>query len=259
MSMKQLLGALLIAIGLGLGPTSPGADADKPALTVFAAASLTDVLQEIGDAFTKETSIAVKFSFAASSTLARQIETGAPADAFFSADQDWMDYLQARNLIQRQTRHDVVANRLVLIAPLDSTLALKIAPDFPLAAALGNKRLAVGDPDSVPAGRYARAALVSLGVWDTVADRLAPADSVRSALAFVDRGETPLGIVYETDARIDKHVRVVDLFPPTSHPPIVYPLALTTSAQPAAARFAAFVRSPVADAAFKAFGFVPLH
>jgi molybdate transport system substrate-binding protein len=232
---------------------------DKPAIVIFAAASLTNVLQDLGDAFTKQTSVPIKFSFAASSALARQIESGAPADVFFSADIDWMDYLQKRNLIQPASRRDVLGNRLVLIAPSDSTIELKIKPHFPLATALGNKRLATGDPAAVPVGRYAQAALTNLGVWDEVADRLIRADSVRSALAFVDRGEAPLGIVYETDAMIDKHVRVVDVFPATSHAPIVYPVALTMSAKADAAKFEAYITSPAADVTFKAYGFVRLQ
>ena len=256
--MKPLFRVLLIALALLCAPQGHSADVQKT-ITVFGAASLTNVLQDLGDAFTKETSVAVKFSFAASSALARQIESGAPADVFFSADLEWMDYLQSRNLIQPQTRHDVVGNRLVLIAPVDSRIALKIEPNFPLVGALGNMRLATGDPDSVPVGRYARSALTNLGIWEQIADRLIRADSVRSALAFVDRGEAPLGIVYETDARIDKNVRVVDVFPVNSHPPIVYPIALTTHAQPAAGQFMAFVRGPAGDAAFKAYGFAPLH
>jgi molybdate transport system substrate-binding protein len=249
-----LLCASLLAAGAGYGQA-----VDKPAIVVFGAASLTNVLQDLGDAFTKETSVPVKFSFAASSALARQIENGAPADVFFSADIDWMDYLQKRNLIQPASRHDVVGNRLVLIAPIDNPIALKIKPHFRLASALGNKRLATGDPDSVPAGRYAQASLVNLGVWDEVADRLIRADSVRSALAFVDRGEAPLGIVYETDAMIDKRVRVVDVFPAASHAPIVYPIALTMNAKAGAAKFVAYIESPAADVAFKAYGFVHLH
>jgi molybdate transport system substrate-binding protein len=242
-----------------LSAASPAADAQKPSITVFAAASLTNVLQELGDSFTRDTSLPVRFSFAASSVLARQIESGSPADVFFSADLEWMDYLQSRGLIQQATRHDVLGNRLVLIAPADSLIKLKIEPHFLLAAALGKGRLAAGDPDSVPAGRYAREALTSLGVWNDVASRLAPADSVRSALAFVDRGETPLGIVYETDALIDKQVRVVDVFPAASHVPIVYPIALTAAAKGDAAKFVAYVRGPAGDMAFKAYGFTPLH
>src|ERR1700722_17775416 len=235
------------------------ADTDKPPITVFAAASLTNVLQDLGDSFTTHTSIPVRFSFAASSALARQIENGAPADVFFSADLEWMDYLQTRNLIQRDARHDVLSNRLVLIAPADSKINLKIEPRFPLAKALGTGRLATGDPDSVPIGRYAREALTTLGIWNDVADRLVRADSVRSALAFVDRGEASLGIVYETDALIDKRVRVVDVFPANSHLPIVYPVALTTAAKAEAAGFVEYLRGPAGAMAFKAAGFTPLH
>jgi molybdate transport system substrate-binding protein len=235
------------------------ADADKAPVTVFAAASMTNALQDLGDGFTKETSIPVRFSFAASSALARQIENGAPADVFLSADVEWMDYLQSRNLIQRDSRRDLVGNRLVLIAPSDSRIKLKIEPHFPLAAALDKGRLATGDPDSVPVGRYAREALTTLGVWNEIADRLVRADSVRSALAFVDRGEAPLGIVYETDALIDKRVRVVDVFPVDSHLPIVYPVALTRAAKADAARFMEYIHGPAGQLAFKSYGFTPLH
>ncbi len=267
--MKRLVGhgclltlslALELMAALALWPfPSAAAEPVKAPITVFAAASLTNVLQEVGDAFTKETSIPVRFSFAASSALARQIENGSPADIFFSADLDWMDYLQTRNLIQRATRHDVLGNRLVLIAPADSALKLKIEAHFALLAALGKGRLSTGDPDSVPVGRYAREALGNLGVWDQVMDRLIRADSVRSALAFVDRGEAPLGIVYETDALIDKSVRTVDVFPATSHQPIVYPVALTGTAHADAAQLLAYIRGPAAEVTFKAYGFTPLH
>src|SRR6202790_1352470 len=257
--MKKFVGVGLILWLTWFGSASAAADADKPPITVFAAASLTNVLQDLGDGFTKETSIPVRFSFAASSALARQIENGAPADVFFSADVEWMDYLQARNLIQPDTRHNVLGNRLVLIAPTDSKVKLKIEPGFALATALGKGRLATGDPDAVPAGRYAREALTTLGVWAEVADRLVRADSVRSALAFVDRGEAPLGIVYDTDALIDKHVRVVDVFPDNSNLPIVYPVALPSRATADAAKFVAYLRSPAGDIAFKAHGFKPLR
>ena len=253
--MKKL--GLLLALSL-FGLRCFAVDAEKPAITVFAAASLTNVLQDLGDGFTKESSTPVRFSFAASSALARQIENGAPADVFFSADLEWMDYLQTRNLIRRESRHDVVGNRLVLIAPADSKVNLKIERNFPLITALGKGRLATGDPDSVPAGRYAHEALANLGIWDAVADHLIRADSVRSALAFVDRGEAPFGIVYQTDALIDKKVRVIDVFPVGSHAPIVYPIALTTASKTEAAKFLAYVRGPAGDAAFKAYGFTPL-
>jgi len=231
---------------------------DKPSVIVFAAASLTNVLQELGENFIKETSIPVKLSFAASSTLARQIENGAPADVFFSADLEWMDYLQSRKLIQVPTRHNLLGNRLVLVAPVDSKLALKIAPNFPLAAVLGNGRLATGDPDAVPVGRYAREALTKLGVWNAVEPRLVRAENVRSALAFVDRGEAPLGIVYATDALADKKIRVIDVFPDDTHLPITYPIALTTVAKSDAVKFVAYVRGPSGDAAFRKYGFMPL-
>jgi molybdate transport system substrate-binding protein len=234
------------------------ANANAP-VTVFAAASLTNVLQDLGDGFTAQTAIPVRFSFAASSALAKQIENGAPADVFFSADTEWMDYLQERNLIQRATRQDALGNNLVLIAPQDSKANIKITMNFPLAAALGKGRLATGDPDSVPVGRYAKEALTHLGVWDAVAARIVRADSVRSALAFVDRGEAPLGIVYGTDASVDKNVRVVDTFPADSHSPIIYPLALTNSAKADAAKFVAYLRGPAGDTAFAHYGFKPLH
>jgi molybdate transport system substrate-binding protein len=257
--MIRLIATWALMCGLAIAPCVHAAEPEKITLTVFGAASLTNVLQDVGDAFTKETSIAVKFSFAASSTLARQIENGAPADIFMSADSDWMDYLQTRQLIQPSTRKDIVGNRLVLIAPANSSVKLKIEPNFALAAALGQGRLATGDPGSVPVGRYAEAALTKLGVWNQIEQRIVRADNVRSALTFVDRGEAPLGIVYETDALIDKKVRVVDVFPADSHPPIVYPVALTRTAQSAASRFIAFLDGPAAAQTFKSYGFVPFH
>ncbi|HMI75949.1 MAG TPA: molybdate ABC transporter substrate-binding protein [Steroidobacteraceae bacterium] len=256
--MKKLVGCWLLTACL-VGAQAGAADQDKSSITVFAAASLTNVLQELGDGFTKDASIPVRFSFAASSALARQIENGSRADMFFSADLEWMDYLESRKLIQPATRRDVVRNQLVLIAPADSKIVLKIQPHFALAATLGKGRLATGDPDSVPVGRYAHEALANLGVWDEVSARLVRADSVRSALAFVDRGEAALGIVYTTDALIDKKVRVVDTFPAATHTPIVYPVALTIGAKPDAAKFLAYIRGPEGSAAFQHYGFTPLH
>ena len=238
---------------------SPAAQTDKRTIIVFAAASLTNALQEVGDGFTKDSSIPVKFAFAASSALARQIENGAPPDVFFSADLEWMDYLQTRKLIQVATRHDVLGNQLVLVAPADSKIVLKIGPHFALAKILGTGRLATGDPDSVPVGRYAREALTKLGVWNEVEARLVRADSVRSALAFVDRGEASLGIVYATDAKIDTKVRVVDVFPDNTHMPIVYPIAVTAVAKADAIKFVDYVRGSVGDATFKKYGFTALH
>lgn len=250
----------LAAMVLGpWGQRSATAAPVEHSIVVFAAASLTDALQDLGTDFEGSSGITVKFSFAASSALARQIESGAPADVFFSADLEWMNYLEARHLIQPQSRHDVLGNQLVLIAPAASTVKLKIAPQFDLAGALGRGRLAVGDPDGVPAGRYAREALTKLGVWGSVADRLARADSVRAALAYVDRGEAPLGIVYNTDALIDAAVRVIDVFPEDTHVPIVYPIALTVGAKNGAIQFAEYLRTPAARAIFVKYGFVPLH
>jgi molybdate transport system substrate-binding protein len=175
--VKKTLRAWLAAGACLIALQSFAADPDR-GITVFAAASLSNVLQDLGDTFTKDTSIPVRFSFAASSALARQIENGSRADMFFSADLEWMDYLQARNLIQVATRHDALGNQLVLIAPADSTVNLKIEPHFALGAAVGKGRLATGDPDSVPVGRYAHEALANLGVWDEIAARLVRADSV---------------------------------------------------------------------------------
>jgi molybdate transport system substrate-binding protein len=219
---------------------TPQDTAARPVL-VYTAASLTDAMQEIGADYERKTHLKVKMSFAASSNLARQIEAGAPADVFFSADTDWMDYLQKRALIQAASRRNLLGNELVLIAPVHSPITLRIAPHFALAAALGSGHLATGDPDLVPVGRYARAALTTLGVWNEVEPRIARAENVRVALMYVARGEAPLGIVYSSDARIDKGVRVVDTFPADTHPPIVYPIALTRAAQADAAKFLSYV------------------
>jgi molybdate transport system substrate-binding protein len=254
-ALRNLLGtALLVLCTLAL--PARAADAPDQELLVFAAASLANSLDEIGTAYTQQTQQHVKFSYAASSALARQLEAGSRADLFVSADLEWMDYVQARNLIDRSTRRNLLSNRLVLVAPADSKIELKIAPGFALGAALGSSgRLATGDPDSVPVGRYARSALTSLGVWNDVADRLVRTDNVRSALAFIARGETPLGIVYETDAKVEKRVRIVDHFPADSHPPIVYPAAVTAQARPAAKQFVDFLQSVPAQEIFKKYGF----
>ena len=175
---------------------------------------------------------------------------------FVSADQEWMDYVAARDLIQAGTRRDIAGNALVLIAPVDSTIALRLVPGADLAAALGGGRLATADPDSVPAGRYARGALMSLGAWPAVADRLARAENVRVALSYVARAEAPLGIVYATDARTEPRVRIVDSFPEDSHVPIRYAAALLRSAAPGAAAFLEFLESEVARRRFRERGFV---
>lgn len=228
----------------------------SPAVLIFAAASLQTALDELTPAMSRVIEMPVRTSYAASSALARQIEAGAPADVFISADLEWMDYVATRGLIRTESRVNLLGNRLVLVAPASRPgTALKIAPGFPLASALGNDRLAVADPSTVPAGKYARAALTSLGVWDSVAGKLAPAENVRAALLLVSRGETPLGIVYATDAAADRGVTVVDEFPASTHPPIVYPAALTSVSSPAAARVLTFLRGAVASAVFARQGF----
>lgn len=248
----------LAALAAVLMPGAATAQAKRP-LTVFAAASLTNALNEIGKAYTARTGQPVRFSFASSGVVARQIEAGAKADLFFSADTEWMDYLQTRGLIDKATRKTILRGRLALIAPASSTAQLQIKPGFPLAAALGPRgRLAVGDPDSVPAGRYARSSLVSLGVWNEVVERLVRADNVRVALSYVARKEAPLGIVYETDAAIDPGVRIVDFFPESSHAPIVYPVAITKKAQPGAVDFYRFATGPEARAIYAKYKFQPI-
>jgi len=249
---------LLVFVLLALSSTvwnSP-ASAQGQKLIIFAAASLKDALDEANAAYQHENSQETATSYAASSTLAKQIEAAAPADVFISADLDWMDYLAKRNLIKPETRANLLGNRLVLIAPVNSPLNLAIGPNFPLAQALGNGRLAIADPNGVPAGRYGKAALESLGVWSTIADRLAPAENVRAALALVARGETPLGIVYQTDAASDKDVKIVGIFPQDTHPPIIYPIAVVVSStNPAALGYLAYLKSRAARPTFEKHGF----
>jgi molybdate transport system substrate-binding protein len=227
-------------------------------VTVFGAASLKNALDEVGAEYAK-TGGEARFSYAASSVIARQIEQGAPADIFVSADSDWMDYLAQRRLIVASSRRDLLTNRLALIAPADSKVNLKVARGMPLAKALGSGRLALAGPD-VPAGKYGRASLSALGVWNSVSGKLAPAENVRSALQFVARGESPLGVVYDTDAMVEPRVRIVGLFPADTHPRIVYPAAIVASSKnPDAAKFLAFMRGPRAGAIFKKYGFAVLR
>lgn len=249
--LLSLVLALLLALGLGL----PAA-AQAP-ITIFAAASLKNALDQASAAYAKETGTPpARISYAASSALARQVEQGAPADLFISADADWMDYLAKKGLIQAPTRVDLFTNHLALVAPKDSTAKLDIRRGFPIAQALGQGRLAMAGPD-VPAGKYGEAALTALGVWDQVKDRTARGDNVRAALQFVARGEAPLGIVYDTDALSDPAVKIVGLFPDSSHPKIVYPGAAIT-ANPQAAAFLTWLHGPKGAAAFKPFAFVAL-
>ncbi|MEO8070237.1 MAG: molybdate ABC transporter substrate-binding protein [Acidobacteriota bacterium] len=236
--------------------TEPQAHAPAAGVLVFAAASLQTALDELTPAIERATGVTIRTSYAASSALARQIESGAPAELFISADLDWMDYVAKRNLIQPTTRVNLLGNRLVLIAPAGQTVALKIAKNFPLAAALGRERLAVADPSAVPAGRYAQAALIALGVWGAVEPKLARAENVRAALLLVSRGEAPLGIVYRTDALADTGVVIVDTFPDDTHPKIVYPAALVTGAGPDAIKVLAFLRGDAATRVFVRQGFL---
>ncbi|MFS0772283.1 molybdate ABC transporter substrate-binding protein [Sphingomonas sp. 1P08PE] len=230
-----------------------------PPLTVFAAASLTEALGAVGRAYTARTGQPVRFSFAASGTIARQVEAGAQADLFVSADAQWMDRLQQAGRLAPGLRRDLLGGRLVLVAPVRSRLRLVVRPGFPLAAALGTSgRLAIGEPRSVPAGRYAQEALTRLGVWQQVVARLAPAQDVRAALAYVARGEAPLGIVYETDAAAEPGVRVVGTFPVASHSPIIYPAAVIRGARPGAAAFYRFMAGREAQAIFRRYRFRPL-
>ena len=235
------------------------AAANGDPVLVFAAASLKTALDEIGKRWTAATGKKVIFSYAASGPLAKQIENGAPADLFAAADVKWMDYAADKKLIVPESRTSLLGNALVLIASKDTVSDLKIAKGFKLAEALGESRLATGDPKSVPAGAYAQAALTSLGVWDVIAPKIAGADNVRGALAFVARGETKFGIVYRSDATSEPRVRVVDTFPSESHPPIVYPFALTSSSKnPAAADFLAFLKTSAAVKVFEGEGFTVL-
>jgi molybdate transport system substrate-binding protein len=225
-------------------------------VTVFAAASLKDALDENVRVHRPRTGDRIVVSYAASSALAKQIENGAPADLFISADLEWMDYLAARKLIDAQSRSNLLSNRLVLIAPAGSSVKLDVAPNFPLAAALGGGRLSIADPEHVPAGKYARSALESLGVWGSVAGRTARAENVRAALVLVSRGEAPLGIVYRTDALADVRVRTVAEFPESSHPPIVYPAALIASRKsPTARDFLEYLKSQAARVLWTKHGF----
>ena len=231
------------------------AHAQTPDVTVFAAASLKNALDRIAADFQTATGKRLAVSYGASSALARQIEQGAPADVFLSADLDWMDYLENRRLLRAGTRRSLLGNRIVLVAPAASGRDLELKPGA-LAAALGDGRLATAVVASVPAGRYGKAALEHLGLWGEVAGRLAEAENVRAALLFVARGEAPLGIVYETDARAEPDVRIVARFPETSHPPIVYPAALVgTSKSPEAVPFLEALRSPASAAIFAREGF----
>jgi len=239
-----------------LAVLSGAAPPPRPPL-VLAAASLQESMSAAADTWAKLGHARPVISFAASSALARQAEAGAPADLFVSADEEWMDELQRRGLLATGTRADLLGNRLVLVAPRSDTRAVTLGPRAPLAAMLGNGRLAMADPDSVPAGRYGKAALVRFGIWDQLAPRVVRAENVRAALALVERGAARFAIVYATDARASALVRVAGVFPPGSHPPIRYPLArLRASTSADAEGFRRFLLSPPGKAIFARFGFL---
>ena len=247
--------ALLVSFFMTMLAVLP-VKADITPVTVFAAASLKDVLEDAGKAFMASGGPDVRFSFAASSALAKQIENGAPADLFASADLKWMDYVADKKLIRPETRTNLLGNMLVVIAPSTSALSAVEFTSPAFTKALGDGRLSTCDVSSVPAGIYAKAAFQKLGLWGDLENHLAQADNVRSALAFVARGEAPLGIVYATDAKAEPHVRVVGVFPDDSHEPIVYPFAVTTTAKgEGAVAFLDFLRSPVGMDIFKRAGF----
>ena len=248
-----LIAAFLLLGALGARPAA------AEDVLVFAAASLKNALDEAASSYQGKGGDKINISYAASSALAKQIENGAPADIFISADLDWMNDVQQHNGIKPETRANLLGNLLVLVAPADSTAKIEIKPGFPLARLLGDRHLAMADPDAVPAGKYGKAALQKLGVWAAVEKKVARAEDVRAALLFVSRKEAPFGIVYQTDAAADKGVKVAATFPPDSYPPIIYPIAQTTASKSAAAaKVLAFLKSPEARPFFEKQGFTLL-
>lgn len=257
--LMSRLARLSLVFGLLLAVTGQPSLAQDKTLTVFAAASLKNALDDINTAYTGKSGVKVAASYAASSALARQLEQGAPADMFASADIEWMDYAAAKKAINEATRVNLLGNKIVLIAPKDSAVSnVAIAKGFDLAKLAGSGRIATGDVQSVPVGKYAKAALEKLGSWDAAASKFAMADNVRAALTLVARNEAALGIVYETDAKVEPGVKIVGYFPADSHPPIVYPFALTTSAKPDAAAYLDYLRSDAAKVIFEKYGFTLL-
>ncbi len=261
--LSTILTALTFALGAAQvraeapTPVAPsGAQTQAPAITVFAAASLKNALDAAAAAYKAKTGVDLKISYAGSMALAKQIESGAPADVFLSADEASMDYLASKNLIKTETRADLLGNALVVVAPRTSKLDKLPLTKEAFAAAIGSGKIATGDPASVPVGKYAKAALEKLGLWPSVESSFAFTDNVRSALMFVARDEALLGIVYLTDAKSEPKVKIVVTFPANSHPPIVYPVAATSTAQgDGAAKLLAFLKSKAAKAIFVEQGF----
>jgi len=247
----------LLGVALWLAPQV--ATAQGKSLTIFAAASMKNALDDVNAAYTRATGIKVVSSYAASSALAKQIEGGAPADVFVSADLRWMDYVQDKKAINAETRVNLLGNKLVLIAPKDSRIGnATIGEGFNLAGLAGDGRIATGDVKAVPVGRYAKAALEQFGAWAAAEPKFAMADNVRAALLLVARGEAALGIVYKTDAMVEPGVKIIGTFPEGSHPPVIYPVAATATAKPDATAYLAFLRSPAAKQIFEKYGFTVL-
>jgi molybdate transport system substrate-binding protein len=246
----------LVASTILFGSTILPASAQEKGLTTFAAASMKNALDDVDAAYTAKTGIKVAASYAASSVLAKQIDQGAPADIFLSADTDWMDYATKQKTVKEATRTSLLGNSIVLIAPKDSTIGnVTIGRGFDLAKLAGNGKIATGDVSSVPVGKYAKAGLEKLGAWEASAPKFAMAESVRAALTLVARGEAVLGIVYATDAKVEPGVKIIGTFPADSHPPIIYPVAATASAGPQADGYLAFLHSTEAKAIFERYGF----
>jgi molybdate transport system substrate-binding protein len=256
--MSRFAGFFLSLVILWGAAHSPALAEDKT-LTVFAAASMKNALDDIDAAFTAKTGVKVNASYAASSQLAKQIEQGAPADVFVSADTDWMDYATAKKTINEPTRINLLGNSIVLIAPKDSKIDnVTIGQGFDLAKLAGDGKIATGDVKSVPVGKYAKAALEKLGAWTAAEPKFAMAESVRAALTLVARGEAALGIVYSTDAKVEPGVKIVGTFPADSHPPIIYPVAATSTAKPEANAYLDYLRSPAAKTVLEKYGFTYL-
>src|ERR1700710_1033627 len=246
----------LVALTILFGSAHSPALAQDKTLTVFAAASMKNALDDIDAAWTAKTGVKVVASYAASSALAKQIEQGAPADVFVSADTDWMDYATSRKTINEPTRVNLLGNAIVLIAPKDSKIDnVAIGAGFDLSALAGDGKIATGDVKAVPVGKYAKAALEKFGAWTAAEPKFTMAESVRAALTLVARGEAALGIVYSTDAKVEAGVKIVGIFPENSHPPIIYPVAATTTAKPETADYLAFLRSSAAKTILEKYGF----
>jgi molybdate transport system substrate-binding protein len=260
MSIRTPVLAFLATVALTSVLTgAPQQATAQETLTVFAAASMKNALDDVSKAFTDKTKVSVSASYAASSALAKQLESGAPADIFISADLEWMTYSIDKKTIKAGSNFNLLGNRLVLIAPRDSKLIdVKIAPGFDLAGLAGDGRIATGDVRAVPVGKYAKAALEKLGVWQKAEPKMAMAENVRAALTLVSRGEAPLGIVYETDAKVEPNVKVIGVFPPDSYPPVIYPVAQTVNAKPDAKKYLDFLRTGTAQVIFERYGFTYL-